>query len=160
MECKIATNKTQILHRMWLRQFTRHQPIPDIPVTPGEWQPDKEVLVKHDDLYAKAWECEYDKPIFDSNYNNVATLSSPEITTRSEQVVDKMRITPGTIPGKSPETILQPDRSYEEMDTDYNMQPHADARVEQQDPTSTNTRSSKYDLRHNPKPNCSDDYRY
>ena len=33
---KIGTNKTQILHRMRLRQFTPRQPIPDTPVTPRE----------------------------------------------------------------------------------------------------------------------------
>ena len=54
---KIGTNKTQILHRMRLRQFTPHQPIPDTPVTPREWQPDPEVIIKHDDLYARACEC-------------------------------------------------------------------------------------------------------
>ena len=46
---KIGTNKTQILHRMRLRQFTPRQTIPDIPVTPREWQPDPEVIIKHDD---------------------------------------------------------------------------------------------------------------
>ena len=60
---KIGTNKTQILHRMRLRQFTPRQPIPDIPQR--EWQPDPEIIIKHDDSYAGAWECEYDKPIFD-----------------------------------------------------------------------------------------------
>ena len=54
---KIGTNKTQILHRMRLRPFTPRQPIPDIPITPREWQPDPEVVIKHDDLYARAWEC-------------------------------------------------------------------------------------------------------
>ena len=68
---KIGTNKTQILHRLRLRQFTSRQPIPDTPVTPREWQPDPEVIIKHDDLYAKAWECEYDKPIFDSDRDNL-----------------------------------------------------------------------------------------
>ena len=52
---------------MRLRQFTPRQPIPDIPITPREWQPDPAALIKHDDLYARAWECEYDDPIFDSN---------------------------------------------------------------------------------------------
>ena len=45
-------------------------------------------------------------------------------------------------------------------DTDHYMQPDADNSVEQINPTPTNPRSSKYDLRHNPKPNCNDDYRY
>ena len=33
---KIGTNKTQVLHRMRLRQFTTHQLIPDIQITPRE----------------------------------------------------------------------------------------------------------------------------
>ena len=77
---KIGTNKTQILHRMRLLQFTPRQPIPDIPVTTREWQPGPEIVIKHDDLYARAGECEYDEPKFDSDYNNLVTPSSPEIT--------------------------------------------------------------------------------
>ena len=77
---KVGTNKTQILHRMRLRQFTPRQPIPDIPITPREWQPDPEVVITHDDLYARAWECDYDEPIFDSDYNTLAGPSPPEIT--------------------------------------------------------------------------------
>ena len=76
---KIGTNKTQILHRMRLRQFTPRQPIPDIPVTPREWQTDPEIIIKHDDLYARAWECEYDKSIFDSDSDNVMSANSPEV---------------------------------------------------------------------------------
>ena len=45
-------------------------------------------------------------------------------------------------------------------DTDHHMQPDADNSVEQINPTPTNPRSSTYDLRHNPRPNCNDDYRY
>ena len=55
---KIGTNKTQILHRMRLRQFTPRQPISDLPVTQCEWQPETEVVNTHDDLYARARECE------------------------------------------------------------------------------------------------------
>ena len=149
-----------MLHRIRLRQFTPRQFIPDIPITPGEWQPDPEVDIKHEDLYARAWECEYDEPIFDSDYINLATPSSPEITMRSEQAADEMRSTPGTIPGNSPEIIPQPDRSYDGKDADYGMQPDADASVEQIDPALTNPRSSIYDLHYNPKPNCIDDYTY
>ena len=47
---KIGTNKTQLLHRMRLRQFTPRQPIPDTPVTPREWQPDPDLIIKHDDF--------------------------------------------------------------------------------------------------------------
>ena len=157
---KIGTNKTQILHQMRLRHFTSRQPLSDIPITPREWQPDPEVVITHDDLYARAWECEFDEPIFDSDYNNLATPSPPEITIRSEQTADEMRNTPGTTPENPPEIILQPDGSPDGRDVDRNTQPDADMSVEQLDPMPTNSRSSKYDQRHNPKPNCNDDYRY
>ena len=93
---KIGTNKRQILHKMRLRQFTPRQPIPDIPVTPREWQPDPEIITKHDDLYARAWECEYDKPIFDSDSDNLVSPISPEVIVRSGEEVDATRSSPGT----------------------------------------------------------------
>ena len=145
---------------MRLRQFTPRQPIPNIPITPREWQPDPEAVTKHDDLYARAWECEYDEPILDSDYKNLATPSSPEITIRSEQAADELRSTPGTRLEKSPEIIPQPETTYDGRDVDHDRQPDADTSVEQPDSTPTNPRSSKYDLRHNPKTNCNDDYRY
>ena len=103
---------------MRLRQFIPRQPIPDIPITQRKWQPDPEVVIKHGDLYARAWECEYDEPIFDSGNNNLATPSSPENTIRSEQAADKMRNTPGTIPESPPQIIPQPHRSYDGRDMD------------------------------------------
>ena len=145
---------------MRLRHFTPRQPISDIPVTQREWQPDPEVVITHDDLYARAWECEYDEPIFDSDYNNLASPSPPEITIRSEQAADETRSTPGIIREKSPRNTPQPDGSYDERNVDHDTQPDADTSVEQLDPMPTNPRSSKYDLRHNPKPDCNDDYRY
>ena len=157
---KIGTNKTQILQRMRLRQFTPRQPIPDTPITPREIQPEPEVIIKHDDLYARARECEYEKPLFDSDYNNLLTPNSPEITVRSEEEANEMRSTPGTVRENFPENIPQADGSYDGTDTDHYMQPDADTSVEQPDPTPTNRRSSKYDLRHIPKPNCNGDNRY
>ena len=154
---KIGTNKTQILHRMRLRQFTPRQLPSDIPVKQREWQPDPEVVITHDVLYARAWECEYDEPILDSDYNNLAAPIPPEITIRSEQTADEMRNTPGITPENSPEIILQPDGSPDGGDVDRDTQPDADMSVEQLDPMPTNP---NYDLRHNPKPKCNDDYRY
>ena len=157
---KIGTYKTQILHRMRLRQFTPHQQLPDIPVTQRVWQPDLEVVITHDDLYARAWECENGEPIFNSDYNNLTAPSPPEITIRSEQTADEMKNNPGITPDNSPEIIPRPDGSSDGRDVDCDTQPDADMSVEQLDPMPTNPRSSKYDLRHNPRPNCNDDYRY
>ena len=128
---------------MRLRQFTTCQPIPDIPITPGEWQPDPEFINKHHDLYARAWECENEKPTFDSDYNNLVTPNSPEITIKSEEAADEMRSTPGTIQEKSPEINPQTDRSFDGTDTDHYMQPDADTSVQLPGPTPTNPRSSK-----------------
>ena len=105
---KIGTNKTQILHRMRLSQFTPLQPIPDTPVTPREWQPDPEVVIKLDDLYARAWECEYDKPMFDGDCDNLVSPNSPEVAVRSGETADETRSTPGTIREDSSEILSPP----------------------------------------------------
>ena len=157
---KTGTNKTQILHRRRLRQFTPRQPIPDIQITPYEWKPDPEVIIKHDDLNAKSWKCEHEKPVFDSDYNNLVTPNPPEVTVQSGEAADEMSNTPGTIKENSPEVIPQTDRSYDGTDTDHYMQPDADTSVEQPDPTPTSPCSSKNDLRLNPKPKCHDYCRY
>ena len=156
---KIGTKKTQILHRMRLRQFTTRQLILDIPVTPRERQPDPEIIIKHDELYARAWECENDKPIFDSDSDKLGSPNSPEVTTRSGEEADVRRSTPGTTQEDSQNIPPHTDEMADGTDTDHYMQPDADNSVEQNDSTPTNPRSSKYDLRHNRKPNCNDDYR-
>ena len=156
---KICTNKTQLPHRMRLRQFTPRQPIPDTPVTPREWQPDPEVIIMHDDLYARAWECEYDKPILDSDLDKLVPPSSPEVTVQSREAANETRSTPGTMQEDSSDILPHTNEIDDGTDTDHYMQPDADTSVEQIDPMPTNPHSSKYDLRHNPWPNCNDDYR-
>ena len=146
---KIGTNKTQILHRMRLRQVTPRQPKPDTPVTPREWQPDPKVIIKQDHLYARAWECEYDKPIFDSDRDILVSPSSPEVAVQSGEAADETGNTPGTIQEDSSNNLPHAVEIDDGADTDHYMQPDADNSVEQIDPTPTNPRSSKYDLRHN-----------
>ena len=157
---KSVTNKTQTLHRMRQPHITPRQPITDIPVTPREMQPDAEVIVKHDDLYARAWECEYDRPIFDSDRDNMVVPNSPEVTVQSEGAAGETKSTPGTIKEDSLEILPHTDEKVDGTDTDHYKQPDADIIVEQIDPTPTSPRSSKYDLHHNPRPNCNEDYRY
>ena len=151
---KLGTNKTQILHPMRLHQFTPRQPIPDTPVTPREWQPDPEVIIKHDDLYARPWDCEYDKPILDSDRDNMVIPNSPEVSIRPKEAADETRSTPGTIMEDSSAILPHTDDIDDGTDRDHYMQPDADTSVEQFDPTPTNPRSSKYDLRHNQSQNA------
>ena len=157
---KYGINKTQALHRMRLCHITHRQPIPDTPVTPREWQPDPEVIFRHEDLYARGLECEYDKPIFDGDRDNMVLPNSPEVTVRSGRAVDETSSTPGTIQKDSSEILPHTHDIDDGTDTDHCMQPDADTSVEQIDPMPTNPCSSKYDLRHNPRPNCNNDYRY
>ena len=41
------------------------QPVPDAKSTSQEWKPNPQVIMKHDDLYTGAWECEFESPKFD-----------------------------------------------------------------------------------------------
>ena len=51
---KIGANKTQVLHRMRMRQFIPRQSPADIRITPQDYKPDPDVSLKHDYLYARA----------------------------------------------------------------------------------------------------------
>ena len=81
---KSGTNKAQELHQMALRQFTHQQFRPDVEITPQQWEPDMVVSVKHDDLYARAWEGEYERPIYDTDYENAMTASSIKLAVKYE----------------------------------------------------------------------------
>ena len=57
---KNGTNKTQVLHRLRMSHFIPSLPPADIRVKPQEYKPDPEVSLNHDDLYARAWEYDYE----------------------------------------------------------------------------------------------------
>ena len=58
---KFGTNKMHVLDSMRMRQFTPRQPPVNIRITPQKRKPDPEVSLKHDDLYARACECDYEQ---------------------------------------------------------------------------------------------------
>ena len=60
----------------------------------------------------------------------------------------------------SPEIFPYTDEISDVADTCPHMEPDVESSSEQEENSPTNSRSSKYNLRHNPKPNCNDDYRY
>ena len=94
---------------MRLRLFTPRQPIPDVQTTSNEWKPDPEVILKHDDLYARAWEFEYETSIFDNGQHELDSDNSLEITVRHDLPNDETCTIPGTIQEESSE-ILPPYR--------------------------------------------------
>ena len=92
---KIGTNKTQVLHRMRMRQFTPRQPPADITVKPQCYKSDPEMSLHHDDLYARAWEYDYDQPIFDNENDNAEPPKSQEIRLQPDFLTEEMRNTQG-----------------------------------------------------------------
>ena len=136
---KNGTNKTLVLHRMQMRQFTRRPPPADIRITPHEWKPDQEKGLKHDDLQARAWECEYEKPIFDAENNIAMPPKSPEIPVQSILSTEEMRKTPGTTHECSLETFPQTEELCDVTDTYPDKEPDVDISSEQPIICPTNT---------------------
>ena len=115
--------------------------------------------MKLDDLYARAWESEYETPIFDNGLHEPSSDNSREFTMRHDSPYDERCIIPGTIQEDSPEILPHTDEVGDGTDTDHYMEPDAEANSEQLSPADVNPRSTNYDLRHKPKPKCNDDYR-
>ena len=157
---KIGTNKTQVLHRMRMRQFTPCQPPADVTVKPQEYKSDPEVSLNHDDLYARAWEYDFEQPIFDAENNNEAPTNLQEIPLQSDYSTEEMRNTPGNPHVCPPEYFRKTDELGDVTDTCPHMEPDVETSSEQPQNSPTNPGSSKYNLRHNPKPNCNDACRY
>ena len=104
---KNGTNKRQVLHRMIMQQFIPHQPPADIQVKSQGHKSDPEVSLNHDVLYARAWEYDYEQPIFNAENNSAAPPNSQEIPTQSNFPTEKMRNTPRAAHECSPEISLQ-----------------------------------------------------
>ena len=65
-------------------------------ITPQDWKNDPKVSSKHDDLYARALECEDERPIFDNEYVYVVTPTLFNMAVRSDLADHETGITPGT----------------------------------------------------------------
>ena len=157
---KIGTNRTQVIHRIQMRQFTAHQPPADIRITSGKWKPDPEVGLKHDDLYARAWKCENEQPIFDPEKNNATAPNSRKTPVQSDLSTEEMRNTPRTAQECSLEIFLQIEQLCDLTGTYPDMEPDVETSSEQPNNSPTNPHSSKCNIRHKPDPKCNDDYRY
>ena len=120
---KIGTNKTQLLHRMRMRQFTPRQPPADITVKPQGYQSDPEVSLYHDNLYARAWEYDFEQPIFDAENNNAVPPNQREIPVQSDFSTEERRNTQGNTHECSPEILPPTDETSDATDTYTHMQP-------------------------------------
>ena len=114
---------------------------------------------KHDDLYSRAWECEYEKPIFNGEKKNATPPSSPEIPVQPDLSSEEMRNTLGTAHECSPEIFPQTEELCDVTNTYSEVEPDVETSSEQPNSSPTYPLSSIYNLRHNPKPTCKNDYR-
>ena len=71
-----------------------------------------------------------------------------------------MRNTPGNPQVCSPEIFPCTDEVSDVTDMCLQMEPDVESSSEQPEKSPTKPRNSKYNLRHNPKPNHNDDYRF
>ena len=111
--------------------------------------------LKHDDLYARAWEYDYD-----AEDNTPLPPNVTEIPVQSNVSIEQTRNTPRTAHECPSEVFHHTEELCDVTDTYTDMQHDVETNSEQSNNSPTNPRSSKYNLRHNPKPNCKDDYRY
>ena len=132
---KIGTNKTQVLHRMRMRQFTSHEPAADIRIKPQEYKPDPEVSLNDDDLYARAWEYDYEQPIFDAENNNAAPHKKQEFPIESDFLTEELRNTPGATHECSPENFAQTVEISDLTDTYPHMEPDVELGTTGNSPT-------------------------
>ena len=116
--------------------------------------------LKHDDLYAIAWEYGSEQPILDAESNNATPPNSHENPVQSNDSTDEMRNIPGTTHECSPEISPQTEELSDVTDTYPDMEHDVEASLEQPKTSPTKPRCSKDNLRHNPKPTCNNDYRY
>ena len=78
-----------------MRQFTPRQPPVDITVKPQEYKSDTEVSLNHDDLFARAWEYDFEQPIFDAEKDKAAPPNLHETPLQFDYSTEEIRNTPG-----------------------------------------------------------------
>ena len=115
-------DEKQVCHCMLLRPFTSRAPILDVQTNSEEWRPDPEVIFKHDELYARAWESDFGKPIFDNDQNEPSPPNPREATVDSDPTKDKTCSTSGTNRKVFPEVFHPGDGLFDGTDTDHYMQ--------------------------------------
>ena len=104
--------------RLRLHQITPRKLLTDVvQITPQGWKSDPEVINKHNDLYARAWEYDYEMPIFDTKRHNIAPHDPANIALRSDLPPEETRNAQGTSRECSLEFFPSTDGLYDGTDT-------------------------------------------
>ena len=173
---KLNSNKTQILHRIRLRKYEPNTVLQDVRPE-GNLQPDDEIIIPQDDLYVVTWETNFgDFPNLDENSKNNTRLDDTDTTTGLAQADsspdeiltgadlestephqnDDFEMTEETYP----DPLIDPIDDHQSSGGSDTIVPEVlddenDMIVENESPM-----GGKYNLRPNPTPNFTDEYRY
>ena len=90
------------------------------------------MTLKHDDLCARAWEYDYEQPIFDAENRKAAPPDPHKIPIQSDLSTEEMRNTPVTTHEFSLEIFSQTEELGDVTDTYPDMEPDVEASSEQQ----------------------------
>ena len=149
---KLQTKFTQILHSIRLKPCPTDKPLPDKPVLPKDYIPDKEGDVFHDDLFAQAWQSNTEDltPIPNTPSQTEPTVTIPEpseaqLTRRDTRSPDPEAFHPAPNPDERPNDTA-PSVSSDNHDND--------------DTTPNSLSKNHYNLRANPPSNWEQDYAY
>ena len=173
---KLNSNKTQILHRIRLRKYEPNTVLQDVRPE-GNLQPDDEIIIPQDDLYVVTWETNFgDFPNLDENSKNNTRLDDTDTTTGLAQADSSPdEILTGTdLESTEPhqnddfemteetyqDRLIDPIDDHQSSGGSDTIGPEVlddenDMIVENECP-----RGGKYNLRPNPTPNFTDEYRY
>ena len=174
---KLNSNKTQILHRIRLCNYEPTTVLQDIRPE-GNLQPDDEIIIPQDDLYVVTWETNFGE--FPDSTEKIINPTRLDTSDTSNGVVDDanssdeiltdvdLRSTgpheienfesPDETPMKYQNDVLDDQQSSGGSDTivpEVLEDENDDVIVQNESP-----RGGKYNLRPNPTPNFTDEYRY
>ena len=144
---------------MRLRPFTPKEPIPDVQTT-SEWEPDPEVVLKHDGLYARAWESDFEKLISDDGQDKPGPPNPLEVVVEFEHTHAETCRTRGTERENSPEIFPSTEEICNGGETYPYTEHDEEMSFEKHNPIHINPCSSKNDLDHDSEPCCIDNCRY
>ena len=93
-------------------------------------------------MYARAWEAEYETPIFNNGRREPNIHNSSEIRMRHDLANEETCSNPGYILEGCPDLFPQTDEVVDGTDKDHNMEPGAEINSGQLSPTKANPRSN------------------
>ena len=116
--------------------------------------------IKNDALYGRTWDCDFERPIVKVENDNATPPHALEIAVESDIATAKLWKTPAIARKRSHEVLSHTEELCDVNATYPHMEPDAETSLQQPNNSLPNPRSSKYNVPHNPKPYCNDDYSY